>query len=130
MSPPMASRVLEEETVTALSVAFPGMENEPPNGGMAEETGQPMQGVQTTQDPEASRLLALKVLSLRELPIRSEPCFLKHCQVKRLREACLYPNKQVSRISLYNSVLSLFLFCSPFFFLSPFFLSFFFPFSF
>ena len=127
----MASRVLEDETVTALSVVFPGME-EPPSGGMAKETGQPMQGVQTTQDPEASRLPALKVLSLRELLIRSEPCFLKHCQVKRLREARLYRNKQVSRISLYNSVLSVFLFCSPFFSLFPFspFLSFFFPFSF
>ena len=42
MSPPMAGRVLEEETVTALFVAFPGMEEEPPSGGMAEETGQPM----------------------------------------------------------------------------------------
>ena len=39
MSPPMASRVLEDETVTALSVVFPGMEEEPLNGGMAEETG-------------------------------------------------------------------------------------------
>ena len=54
----MASRVLEEETVTALSIAFPVMEEEPSSGGMAEETGQPMQGVQTTQDPEASKLPA------------------------------------------------------------------------
>ena len=44
----MADRVLEEETVTALSIVFPVMEEEPPNGGMAEETGQSMQGVQTT----------------------------------------------------------------------------------
>ena len=42
MSPPMAGRVLEEEMVTALSVAFPVMEEELPSGGMAEETGQPM----------------------------------------------------------------------------------------
>ena len=54
----MAGRVLEEETVTALSVVFPGMEEEPPSGGMVEETRQPMQGVQTTQDPKASKLLA------------------------------------------------------------------------
>ena len=52
----MAGRVLEEETVTALSVAFPSMEEEPPSGGIAEETGMPMQGVQATQDPEASQL--------------------------------------------------------------------------
>ena len=64
----MASRVLEEETVTALSVAFPGMENEPPNGGMAEETGQPMQGVQTTQDPEASKLPASQSPQLERTP--------------------------------------------------------------
>ena len=44
----MASRALEEETVAALSVAFPGMEEESPSGGMAEEAGQPMQGVQAT----------------------------------------------------------------------------------
>ena len=54
VSPPVTGRVLEEETVIALSVAFFGMEEEPPSGGMAEETEQPMQGVQTTQDPEAS----------------------------------------------------------------------------
>ena len=54
MSPPVTGRVLEEETVIALSVAFFGMEEEPLSGGMAEETEQPMQGVQTTQDPEAS----------------------------------------------------------------------------
>ena len=35
MSPSMPGRVLEEETVTTLSVAFPSMEEEPPNGGMA-----------------------------------------------------------------------------------------------
>ena len=37
MSPLMAGRVLEEETITALSVAFPSI-NEPPSSGMAEET--------------------------------------------------------------------------------------------
>ena len=43
MSPSIAGRVLEEETVTTLSVAFPSMEEgEPPSGGMVEETGQPM----------------------------------------------------------------------------------------
>ena len=54
----MAGRVLEEEMVTILSIAFPVMEEEPPSDGMAEETGQPMQGVQTTQDPEASKIPA------------------------------------------------------------------------
>ena len=58
MSPPMAGRVLEEKTVTAFFVTFPSMEEEPPSGGIAEETGQPMQGVQATQDPEASQLPA------------------------------------------------------------------------
>ena len=38
----MADRVLEEETIIALSIVFPIMEEEPPSGGMAEETGQPM----------------------------------------------------------------------------------------
>ena len=54
----MADGVLEEETVIALSIVFPIMEEEPPSGGMAEEIGQSMQGVQTTQDPETSKLPA------------------------------------------------------------------------
>ena len=64
----MAGRVLEEETATALSIAFPVMEEEPPSGGMAEETGQPMQGVQTTQDPKASKLLASQSPQLERTP--------------------------------------------------------------
>ena len=79
--------------------------------------------------PKLPSSLHLKVLSLSELPVPSEPCFLRHCQVKRLWEARLYPNKQVNRISLYNSVLSL-LFSPLFSPLPLFFLSFFFPFSF
>ena len=58
MSPPMTGRTLEEETVTALSVALPGVEEEPPSSDIAEEAGQPMQGVQVIQDPEASQLPA------------------------------------------------------------------------
>ena len=44
----MTGKVLEEETVTVLSIAFPVMEEEPPSGGLAKETGQPMQGAQTS----------------------------------------------------------------------------------
>ena len=54
MSPPMTSRTLEEETVTALSVALPGVEEEPPSSDIAEEAGQPMQGVQAVQGPKVS----------------------------------------------------------------------------
>ena len=64
----MAGRVLEEETVTALSIAFPVMEEEPPSGGMAEEIGQSMQGVQTTQDPEASKIPASQSPQLERAP--------------------------------------------------------------
>ena len=42
MPPPMAGRTLEEETVAALSVAFPGVEEESSSGGIAEEARQPM----------------------------------------------------------------------------------------
>ena len=41
----MAGRILEEETVAAPFAASPGMEEEPSSGGVAEATGQPMQGV-------------------------------------------------------------------------------------
>ena len=37
VSPPMTGRTLEEETVTTLSVAFPGVEEEPPSSDIAEE---------------------------------------------------------------------------------------------
>ena len=42
MSPPMTGKVLEEKIVTALFIVFPVLEEEPPNGGLAEETGQPI----------------------------------------------------------------------------------------
>ena len=58
MSPPTAGRTLEEKTVVTLSVAFPGVEEEPPSDGMAKEARQPMLGVQATQDPKASQLPA------------------------------------------------------------------------
>ena len=58
MSPPMAGRTLEEEMIAALSVAFPGVEEKPLSGGIVKEARQPMQGVQATQDPEASQLPA------------------------------------------------------------------------
>ena len=45
MPPPMTGRTLEEETIIVLSIAFPGVEEEPPSGDIAEEAGQPMQGV-------------------------------------------------------------------------------------
>ena len=64
----MAGRVLEEETVTTLSVVFFGMEEKPHSGGMAEETGQPMQGVQATQDPKASQLPTSQSPLLEQTP--------------------------------------------------------------
>ena len=64
----MAGRVLEEETVTAIFVAFLGMEEEPPSGGMAKQTEQPMQGVQATQDLEASQLPASQSPQLEWTP--------------------------------------------------------------
>ena len=64
----MTGKVLEEETVTVLSIAFPVMEEEPPSGGMAEETGQPIQGVQTSQDPEASKIPASQSPQLKRTP--------------------------------------------------------------
>ena len=52
----MTGKTLGEEIVTALSVAFPIVGEEPPTGGLAEETGQPMQGSQDSQDPKASKI--------------------------------------------------------------------------
>ena len=60
---PTTGRTSEEEVVTASSTDFPSMEEEAPGGGITEEVGQPMQGIQSpsstiplaTQDPEASQ---------------------------------------------------------------------------
>ena len=49
---------IPEEAVTALSVAFPIVGEEPPSGGLAKETAQSMQGSQDSQDPEASKIPA------------------------------------------------------------------------
>ena len=46
--PPMAGRILEEEVVIVPFAAFPSVEEEPLSGGMTEEVGHPMQGVQAT----------------------------------------------------------------------------------
>ena len=89
---------IPEEAVTALSIAFPIVGEEPPSGGLAEETEQPMQGSQDSQDPEASKIpkplrsLHLKVPILSALLVPLELCFLKHCQIKGLWETLLYPN--------------------------------------
>ena len=73
MSPPMTGKILEEEAVTALSIAFPIMGEEPPSGGLAEETGQPMQGSQGSQDPEVSKIPASQSSHLKRTlsPIRT-----------------------------------------------------------
>ena len=68
MSPPMTSRTLEEETVATLSVVFPSVEEEPPNGDIAKEARQPMQGVQAIQDPEASQLPTSQSPQLEQTP--------------------------------------------------------------
>ena len=64
----MTGKILEEEAVTALSVAFSIMGEEPPSGGLAEETGQPMQGSQGSQDPEASKFPASQSPQLERNP--------------------------------------------------------------
>ena len=45
--PPTIGRTLEEEVVTTSFASFPGIEKEALGGGMVEEIGQPMQGVQS-----------------------------------------------------------------------------------
>ena len=61
----MTDRALGEETITALSVIFPVMGEEPPAG---EETGQPMQGSQDSQDPKASRIPSSQSPHLERTP--------------------------------------------------------------
>ena len=64
----MTGEALGEETVTALSVAFPTVGEEPPTGGLAGETRQPMQGSQDSQDPKASRIPSSQSPHLKRTP--------------------------------------------------------------
>ena len=64
----MIDKALGEGTVTALSVVFPAMGEEPPTGDPAEETGQPMQGSQDSKDPEASRIPSSQSPHLERTP--------------------------------------------------------------
>ena len=64
----MTGKALGEETVTALSIAFPAVGEEPLTGGPAEETGQPMQGSQDSQDPKASRIPSSQSPHLERTP--------------------------------------------------------------
>ena len=64
----MTGKALGEEIVTALSVAFPTVGEEPPIGGLAEETGQPMQSSQDSQDPKASRIPSSQSPHLERTP--------------------------------------------------------------
>ena len=64
----MTGKALGEETVTALYVAFPTVEEEPPTGGLAGETRQPMQGSQDSQDPKASRIPSSQSPHLERTP--------------------------------------------------------------
>ena len=64
----MTEKVLEEEIVTALSIAFPVMEEEPPSGGLAEETGQPMRSAQASRDPETSKIPTSQSPQLERTP--------------------------------------------------------------
>ena len=79
VSPPMIGRTLEEETVAALSVEFPNVEEEPPKGDIAKEAGQPMQGVQAIQDPEASQLPTSQSPQLEQTPSPIRACSLRRC---------------------------------------------------
>ena len=54
--------------VTALFVAFPIVGEEPPSGGLAKETEQPMQGSQDSQDPETSKIPASQSPHLERTP--------------------------------------------------------------
>ena len=64
----MTGKTLGEETVTTFSVTFPIVGEEPPNGGLAEETEQPMQGSQDSKDPEASKIPASQSPHLERTP--------------------------------------------------------------
>ena len=82
--PSTADIISEEEVVVVPLVALLSMEEEASSGGMTEEVGQPMQGVQpilpsvplAAHDPKASRLLFPKIPSQCRLLILPKLCYL------------------------------------------------------
>ena len=64
----MTDKALGEEVITTLSVVFPVMGEEPPTDDPAEETGQPVQGSQDSQDPKASRIPSSQSPHLERTP--------------------------------------------------------------
>ena len=70
----MASRTLEEEMVAAASQ---GVEEEAPSGGITEEAGQPMQGVQAIQDLETFQLPSSQCPNPSRLLVPSKLCYLR-----------------------------------------------------
>ena len=64
----MTGKALGKETITALSVVFSAMGEEPPAGDPTEETGQPMQGSQDSQDPKASGIPSSQSPHLERTP--------------------------------------------------------------
>ena len=69
----------ERRSCSTLSIAFPIMGEEPPSGGLAEETGQPMQG---SQDFEASKIPASQSPQLERTPSPIRTVFPQTLSVK------------------------------------------------
>ena len=64
----MTGKALGEKAITTLSVVFPVMGEEPPTDDPAEETGQPVQGSQDSQDPKASGIPSSQSPRLERTP--------------------------------------------------------------
>ena len=116
----MTGKTLGEETVTALSVAFPIVGEEPPSGGLAEETGQPMQGSQDSQDPKASKILSSQSPHLERTPSPIKTVFPQTLSDKgALGDTPL--SKQTGEPCFLKIALHLYFLFQFFFFLSSFF---------
>ena len=111
----MTGKVLEEEFVTTLSIAFPVMEGEPPSGGLAKETRQSTQGAQAFQDPETSKIPASQSPQLERTPSPIKVVFPHTLLVKEtLGDTPLSKQTSEPYFSLKQCFISISL-CSPFF---------------
>ena len=93
----MIGRTLEEEMVAATSQ---GVEEEAPNGGIIEEAGQPMQGVQVIQDPETLKLPASQSPQFEQTPSPIKTVLPQMGLSTKTLGVHLHPNKRVSFILL------------------------------
>ena len=82
------------------AAAFQGVEEKALSGGITKGAGQPMQGVQVTQDPETLELPAFQNPQFEQTPSPIKTVLPQMGLSTKTLGAHFYPNKRVSFVLL------------------------------